>query len=102
MESIKKFEGPRGTLNHEIKAPEIGDELLRQIRRALAATATGLAEARDAFEVLCRKTKVYALMKRGLLPYVVETKTGHRRVEYRALQHFVKRLRSGRLERKAS
>jgi hypothetical protein len=48
------------------------------------------------------KTKVYELMKRGLLPYVAETKTGHRRVEYRAVQQPVKRLRTGRLERKAS
>lgn len=47
------------------------------------------------------KTKVYDLMKRGLLPYVVERKTGHRRVEYRAVQHLVKRLRGGRLEGKA-
>ncbi len=48
------------------------------------------------------KTKVYDLMKRGLLPFVVEAKTGHRRVEYRALQQLVKRLRRGRLEGKAS
>jgi hypothetical protein len=41
-------------------------------------------------------------MKRGLLPYVIETKTGHRRIEYRALQQLVKRLRTGRLERRAS
>jgi hypothetical protein len=41
-------------------------------------------------------------MKRGLLPYILETRTGHRRVEYRAVQHLVKRLRAGSLERKAS
>jgi excisionase family DNA binding protein len=103
----------------------------RKIDRALAAAASNLAEVREAFEMLCgaipggagdavralpvlltvpqvckllgyHKTKVYELMKRGLLPYVVETKTGHRRVEYRAVQHLVKRLRGGRLEGKAS
>ena len=131
MESIKKFEGRPGRIDHEDEALEIGDEPLREIGRALAATATSLAEVRDAFDVLCRasqaelgdglrtapvlltvqqvchqlgyrKTKVYQLMKRGLLPYVVEKRTGHRRIEYRAVQQFVKRLRGGRLERKAS
>ena len=130
MESIKKLQDPPSA-NHEIEGLENGDEPLRQIGRALVATASSLAKVRDAFEVLCRssqvdfgdavtaqpllltvpqvcdllgyrKTKVYVLMKRGLLPYIVETKTGHRRVEYRALQQFVKRLRGGRLEWKAS
>jgi excisionase family DNA binding protein len=104
---------------------------VQRIDRALAAAANNLDEARQALEMLrialpdsagdavgalpvlltvretCKllgyhKTKVYDLMKRGLLPYVVETKTGHRRIEYRAVQQLVKRLRSGRLERRAS
>ena len=48
------------------------------------------------------KTKVYGLMKRGLLPYLLDRRTGRRRVEYRAVQQFVKRLRARRLERSAS
>jgi excisionase family DNA binding protein len=48
------------------------------------------------------KTKVYGLMQRGLLPYVLDRRTGRRRVEYRAIQRFVKRLRASRLERSAS
>jgi len=104
---------------------------IQRIDRALAAAANNLDEARHALEMLCvaspdsagdvvrslpvlltvretckllgyHKTKVYDLMKRGLLPYVVETRTGHRRVEYRAVQQLVKRLRTARLERKAS
>lgn len=104
---------------------------IQKIDRALAAAASNLDEAREALGILCgslpdsagdaartlpilltvrdvcnllgyHKTKVYDLMKRGLLPFVVETKTGHRRVEYRAVQHLVKRLRGGRLEGKAS
>lgn len=48
------------------------------------------------------KTKVYGLMKRGLLPYLLDRRTGRRRIEYRAVQRFVKRLRARRLERSAS
>ncbi|MBC5829995.1 MAG: helix-turn-helix domain-containing protein [Candidatus Eremiobacteraeota bacterium] len=115
----------------EHRSAEIDPSAIRSIDRALAAAASNLDEAREAFGTLCEalphgtgdamralpvlltvpqvcnllgyhKTKVYGLMKRGLLPFVVETKTGHRRIEYRAVQQLVKRLRSGRLERKAS
>jgi len=115
----------------EPRSAKIEPASIQRIDRALAAAANNLDEARQALEVLCvalpdstgdivrslpilltvretckllgyHKTKVYELMKRGLLPYVVETKTGHRRVEYRAVQHLVKRLRGGRLEGKAS
>lgn len=48
------------------------------------------------------KTKVYGLMKRGLLPYLLDRRTGRRRIEYRAVKQFVKRLRGRRLERSAS
>ena len=48
------------------------------------------------------KTKVYGLMKRGLLPYLLDRRTGRRRIEYGAVQRFVKRLRARRLERGAS
>jgi excisionase family DNA binding protein len=48
------------------------------------------------------KTKVYGLMNRGLIPYLLDRRTGRRRVEYRAVQQFVKRLRDRRLERSAS
>jgi excisionase family DNA binding protein len=113
------------------RSGKIESSPIQKIDRALAAAANNLDEAREAFEMLCgaipdgagdavralpvlltvpqvcnllgyHKTKVYDLMKRGLLPYAVETKTGHRRVEYRAVQHLVKRLRGGRLEGKAS
>jgi excisionase family DNA binding protein len=115
----------------EPRSAKIEPASVQRIDRALAAAANNLDEARQALEMLCiplpdsagdavralpvlltvretskllgyRKTKVYDLMKRGLLPYVVETKTGHRRIEYRAVQQLVKRLRSGRLERRAS
>jgi excisionase family DNA binding protein len=115
----------------EARSAKIEPASIQRIDRALAAAANNLDEARQALEVLCvalpdsssdvvrslpilltvretckllgyHKTKVYDLMKRGLLPYVMETKTGHRRVEYRAVQLLVKRLRTGRLERKAS
>jgi excisionase family DNA binding protein len=121
-------------IREELAAPPSGkvdSSSIQKLDRALAAAASSLAEAREAFEMLCgaipdgagdavralpvlltvpqvcnllgyHKTKVYDLMKRGLLTYVVETKTGHRRVEYRAVQQLVKRLRSGRLERRAS
>jgi excisionase family DNA binding protein len=121
-------------IREELVAPRSGKiqpSSIQKMDRALAAAASNLDEAREAFEILCgslpdgsgdavrrlpvlltvrdvcnllgyHKTKVYDLMKRGLLPYVVETKTGHRRVEYRAVQHLVKRLRAGRLEGKAS
>ncbi|MGH7708359.1 MAG: helix-turn-helix domain-containing protein [Vulcanimicrobiaceae bacterium] len=110
---------------------EIDHSSIRRICRALAAAVNNLADAREAFEIICKalpdgtndairampvlltvpqvcnvlgyhKMKVYSLTKRGLLPYVVETKTGHRRVEYRAVQQYVKRLRGWRLERKVS
>lgn len=113
----------------EPRSTKIEPASLERIDRALAAAANKLDEARHALEMLCvaspdsagdvvrslpvlltvretckllgyHKTKVYDLMKRGLLPYVVETKTGHRRVEYRAVQQLVKRLRTARLERK--
>ena len=48
------------------------------------------------------KTKVYGLMNRGLLPYLLDRRTGRRRIEYRAVQQFVKRMRACRLERSAS
>lgn len=112
-------------------SPKIEPASVQRIDRALAAAANNLDEARQALETLCgafpdsagdvvrsqpvlltvretckllgyHKTKVYDLMKRGLLPYVVETRTGHRRVEYRAVQQLVKRLRTARLERKVS
>jgi len=115
----------------EARSVKIEPASVQRIDRALAAAANNLDEARQALEMLCvalpesagdavralpvlltvretckllgyHKTKVYDLMKRGLLPYVVETKTGHRRIEYRAVQQLVKRLRSGRLERRAS
>ncbi len=115
----------------EPRSAKIEPASIQRIDRALTAAANNLDEARRALEVLCgalpdsaddvvrslpvlltvretckllgyHKTKVYDLMKRGLLPYVVETRTGHRRVEYRAVQQLVKRLRTGRLERKAS
>lgn len=115
----------------EPRSARIEPASIGRIDRALAAAASNLDEARQALEVLCvalpesavdavrlspvlltvretctllgyHKTKVYELMKRGLLPYVVETKTGHRRIEYRAVQQLVKRLRTGRLERKVS
>ena len=118
-----EFVGPRSA--------KIAPESIHRIDRALAAAASNLDEARQALEALCEnlpdgtsgalgalpvlltvrdvcnllgyhKTKVYELMKRGLLPYVVETKTGHRRIEYRAVQQLVKRLRTARLERKVS
>lgn len=102
-------------------------ETLERLDRALIAATIVLADARHAFDLLsgrapeemeikppilltvsqvCRllgykKTKVYELMRRGLLPYV-HTETGRRRVEYRAAQRFVKRLRVGRLERRVS
>jgi len=104
---------------------------LEQVDRALVAVARNLAAARAALDELretaplaarspvsvmpillnipqvCRllgykKTKVYELMKNGLLPYVVEANTGHRRIEYRAVEQFVKRLRGERSERRAS
>lgn len=110
---------------------EIDAAQLRRLEQALTAAASNLDDAREVFETLCcalpdsaadavrslpvlltvrdvckllgyHKTKVYDLMKRGLLPFVVETKTGHRRIEYRALQQLVKRLRAGHLERRAS
>ncbi len=114
----------------EPRSAKIEPASVQRIDRALAAAANNLDEARQALEMLCialpdsagdavralpilltvretckllgyHKTKVYDLMKRGLLPYVVETKSGHRRIEYRAVQQLVKRLRSGRLERRA-
>ena len=100
---------------------------VRRIDQALAVAAESVGEALDAFRQLagssiplspthelapvllsipevCKllgyhKTKVYDLMQRGLLPFVVHTENGHRRVEYAALQAFVKRPRSGRPER---
>src|SRR5579872_1479729 len=115
----------------EPRSAKIEPASIQRIDRALAAAANNLDEASHALEMLCvaspdsagdvvrslpvlltvretckllgyHKTKVYDLMKRGLLPYVVETKTGHRRIEYRAVQQLVKRLRTARLERKAS
>jgi excisionase family DNA binding protein len=115
----------------EPRSAKIEPASIQRIDRALTAAANNLDEARQALETLCgafpdsagdavrslpvlltvretckllgyHKTKVYDLMKRGLLPYVVETRTGHRRVEYRAVQQLVKRLRTARLERKAS
>lgn len=115
----------------EPRSSKVETASIQRIDRALADAANNLDEARQALEMLCgslpdsandvvrslpvlltvrdtckllgyHKTKVYDLMKRGLLPYVVETKTGHRRIEYRALQQLVKRLRTGRLERRAS
>jgi excisionase family DNA binding protein len=115
----------------ERRSAKIDPASIQRIDRALAAAANNLDEARQALETLCvalpdsagdavrslpvlltvretckllgyHKTKVYELMKRGLLPYVVETRTGHRRIEYRAVQQLVKRLRTARLERKAS
>ena len=115
----------------EPRSAKIDPASIQRIDRALAAAANNLDEARQALETLCvalpdsagdavrslpvlltvretctllgyHKTKVYDLMKRGLLPYVVETKTCHRRIEYRAVQQLVKRLRTARLERKAS
>jgi excisionase family DNA binding protein len=115
----------------EPRSAKIDPASIERIGRALAAAVNNLDEARQALGTICaalpesagdavrsfpvlltvretckilgyHKTKVYELMKRGLLPYVVETRTGHRRIEYRAVQQLVKRLRAGRLERKAS
>jgi excisionase family DNA binding protein len=115
----------------EPRSAKIEPAPIERIDRALAAAANNLDEARQALGMLCaalpdsagdvvrtvpvlltvretckilgyHKTKVYELMKRGLLPYIVETRTGHRRIEYRAVQQLVKRLRTGRLERKVS
>lgn len=101
------------------------------IDRTLTAAVKSLDEAREALSSLCQaltgearnvqaiapilltvpqacellgyhKTKVYGLMKRGLLPYVTDMKTGHRRIEYRAIQLLAKRLRGRNFERKAS
>ena len=111
-------------------APERDDQLKR-MDRALTAAVRNLADVQEALacfyagtrdssqggspilpELLTvpevcnllsyRKTKVYELMKSGLLPFVVHAKTGHRRIEYRAVQQFVKRLRGTFVKRKAS
>ena len=112
----------------EPRSAKIEPASIQRIDRALAAAANNLDEARQALETLCvafpesagdvvrslpvlltvretckllgyHKTKVYDLMKRG---FVVETRTGHRRIESRAVQQLVKRLRTARFERKAS
>jgi excisionase family DNA binding protein len=49
----------------------------------------------------CGKSKLYELMQEGLLPFVSEAR-GHRRIEYRALEAFVKRLRARRRGAKAA
>lgn len=111
--------------------PLEGTESLMRMDRALTAAVRNLADVREALASFCaesdgssrgvpsilpelltvpevcrllgyRKTKVYELMKSGLLPFVVHTKTGHRRIEYRAVQQFVKRLRGAFGKRKAS
>ena len=46
-----------------------------------------------------RKTKIYYMMKNGVLPYVIDR--GHRRIEYRSLLSLIKDLRS-RKGRRAS
>jgi len=108
-----------------------GDDELNRMDRALAAAVRNLADVQEVLasfyagsrdssqrgsrilpELLTvpevchllgyRKTKVYELMKSGLLPFVVHTETGHRRIEYRAVQQFVKKLRGPFRKRKAS
>ena len=111
--------------------PPVGVSSLERIKMALDAATGSLDDAREDLQRLSEaiqngasgpwsghptlltvpqvcgllgyhKTKVYGLMKRGLLPYLLDRKTGRRRVEYRAVQHFIKRLRVRRLERSAS
>ena len=112
--------------------PPVGVTSLERITMALDAATSSLDDAREVLRRLSRtvqndgasdppsgqailltvpqvcgllgyhKTKVYGLMKRGLLPYLLDRRTGRRRVEYRAVQQFVKRLRARRLERGAS
>lgn len=115
----------------ELRSAKLEASSIGKVERALAAAADNLDEAREGLRMFCeprsddageaivfsrvlltvsqvchllsyQKTKVYALMKCGLLPYVAETKTGHRRVEYRAVQQLVKRLRHARLEQRVS
>jgi excisionase family DNA binding protein len=110
--------------------PRLSEPRSFPINRTLTAAVKSLEEAREALNVISRalanenvdlriepilltvpqvcevlgyhKAKVYDLMRRGLLPYVTDSKTGHRRIEYRAVQQLVKRLRGRNFERKAS
>jgi excisionase family DNA binding protein len=45
-----------------------------------------------------KRTKIYDLMKSGLLPYVVDT-AWSRRIEYRAVEQFIGRLRARRFKK---
>lgn len=97
------------TLTAAVKSLEEAREALNVLSRALAnengdfRIAPVLLTVPQVCELLgYHKTKVYDLMHRGLLPYVTDSKTGHRRVEYRAVQQLVKRLRGRNCERKAS
>jgi len=99
------------------RALSAAEASIADARRALATYRAPLQGAEDGVPNLApilmtipqtcqllayRKTKVYELMKRGLLPYVIEAKTGHRRVEYRAVQQLVNRMRVKHASRKAS